>query len=44
MPIDNLKNKWKAFGWNVHYLDDGHNYDKIKKLLNVLNLIQKNLV
>ena len=31
MPIDNLKNKWKAFGWNVHYLDDGHNYDKIKK-------------
>lgn len=32
MPIDNLKNKWRAFGWNVHYLNDGHNYNKIKKI------------
>lgn len=38
MPKDDLKKKWKAFGWNVHYLDDGHNYDKIRKSFNKIKL------
>ena len=33
MPLDNLSNMWKAFGWIVHEVD-GHNFDQMANLIN----------
>ncbi|MBR9703243.1 transketolase, partial [Candidatus Woesearchaeota archaeon] len=32
MPLDDLGDKWRAFGWDVYEID-GHDYDQIKKAI-----------
>lgn len=38
MPLDNLPNMWRAFGWSVHEVD-GHNIDQ---MTDVINQIESN--